>query len=182
MRALLVALALALPVTAEAQSRLEVEDGVDRYMLGVFDALQPRSTAEGRSHCGWVGFDAAGELAATPASAGDAESCTPAAPPAGFTAVARYRTLGNFKNRPRGEVPATADLTQAIQTETETYIASPMGRVWLALPFESVVYQLCTAGCVPADPAAHECQDAIPAYQYPLAQLRKLDALPRQPC
>ena len=62
MRLLLVLALLLSPGLAAAQSRAAVTDGVDRFMLELFDRIQKQSIARNIEYCGLVGFDADGEL------------------------------------------------------------------------------------------------------------------------
>lgn len=175
-------LMLLLPGLAMAQSRGNVVDGVDRFVLAQFDRIQSQSVAENRQYCGLVGFDADAKLVATKPRAGTATTCQPGSPPAGWDVVATFRTHGAFLDRAESEVPTAAELRRSIVTKIDDYVATPGGRVWLNVPAEQLTYQVCGRGCVRPDPKARPCESFTPRVQYTLKQLQAREKKPAKGC
>ena len=98
-----------LPALAQAQTRAHVNDGVDLFVLELFDRIQPASIARNRVHCGLIAFDAEEQLVTVSETVGDAAACTPAAAPAGYDVIAAYRTHGAFLGNARSELPTVAE-------------------------------------------------------------------------
>ena len=174
MRQILLAAVLCVTATAvSAQSRQAVEDDVDRFVLEVFDRIQPKSIAENREYCGYVGFTSDGELRATPARPGNEDSCDAGEPPAEWEVLASYHTHGAFLDDADSEVPSVDDLLGDIEQEIDGYVATPGGRVWLNLSLEKLTYQVCGRGCVKADPKARPCESFTPLVEYSLEALKE---------
>ena len=182
MRPVLMLILLALPGLALAQSRSQVVDGVDRFVLGQFDRIQAQSVAENRQYCGLVAFDAEAKLVATKPRAGTATSCQPGSAPGGWDVVATFRTHGAFLDRAESEVPTADELRRSIAARIDDYVATPGGRVWLNLPAEGLTYQVCGRGCVKSDPAARRCESFTPRIQYTLKQLQAREKKPVSGC
>lgn len=182
MRPALMLIVLMLPGLALAQSRSQVVDGVDRFVLTQFDRIQPKSIAENRPYCGLVAFDAGAKLVATKPRAGTATGCEPGSAPAGWDVIATFRTHGAFLDDAESEVPTAAELKRSIATKIDDYVATPGGRVWLNLPAEGLTYQVCGRGCVKRDPAARSCKSFIPLIQYTLKELQAREKQPAKGC
>ena len=172
MRIFLILAFLALPGLADAQSRAQVTDDVDRLMLAHFDKIQPKSIAENREYCGLVGFDSPGELRVTSARAGTADSCDPGEAPGDWEVIASYHTHGAFLDDADSEVPSVDDLLGDIEEDIDGYVATPGGRVWLNVAAEKLTFQLCGRGCVRSDPKARQCKSFTPEIEYTLKDLR----------
>lgn len=172
MRIAVILLFAALPALADAQSRRQVTDDVDRFMLAHFDKIQAKSIAENREYCGLVGFDKQGELRVTPAKAGNEDSCDPGEAPSDWEVIASYHTHGAFLDDADSEVPSVDDLLGDIEEEIDGYIATPGGRVWLNVAAEKLTFQLCGRGCVRSDPNARQCKSFTPEIEYTLPDLR----------
>jgi len=173
---LMAALAMLTVLTAPpalAQSRGAVTDAVDRFVLDLFDRIQPRSIAENREYCGLIGFDGEGTLAATGPNRGTEDGCDPGTAPAGWEIIASYHTHGAFLDDADSEVPSLADLLADFAEGIDGYVATPGGRVWLNLVTERLTFQLCGRGCVLADPEAHPCPSFVPRVEYTLPELRE---------
>ncbi len=183
--ALTIALSVALSIaatSAHAQSRKAVDDDVDRFALDLFDRIQPKSIAENREYCGYIGFDAAGVLTATPARPGDTDSCDAGEPPAGLEVLASYHTHGAFLDDADSEVPSLDDLLGDMEEEIDGYVATPGGRVWLNLSLEKLTFQVCGRGCVTADPKARPCKSFTPLVEYSLREIRQRENSPVVGC
>ncbi len=172
MRPALILVLCALPVLASAQSRNQVTDDVDRFMLTHFDKIQPRSIAENREYCGLVAFDPDGRLVATQAHAGTEDSCDPGDAPSDWEVIASYHTHGAFLEDADSEVPSVDDLLGDIEEDIDGYVATPGGRVWLNVAAEKLTFQLCGRGCVRSDPKSRQCKSFTPEIEYTLPDLR----------
>ena len=182
MRLLLVLALLFSPGLAAAQSRTAVTDGVDRFMLELFDRIQKQSIARNIEYCGLVGFDADGELRATQARPGTEDSCDPGNAPDDWDVIASYHTHGAFLDDADSEVPSADDLLGDIEEDIDGYVATPGGRVWLNVSAERMTFQLCGRGCVVSDPKARSCKSFTPAVEYTLQQLKARELKPITGC
>ena len=113
-RLLILLAALTLPNPSIAQDRDMLADELDRFAAAHFDRIQPRSITDGVEYCGLLGVDADGNLAATPARRGDADSCRPDEEPDGFEVLASYHTHGAYDRDADTEVPSLDDLVSDI--------------------------------------------------------------------
>ena len=114
--------------------------------------MQPRSFAENREYCGFLGVDASASFRATPPVRGDAESCEIVGFPEDFVVVASYHTHGGYAAELDSEVPSTDDVQSDVADRTFGYVATPGGRVWLVDWRDRTARQLCGPGCVASDP------------------------------
>lgn len=168
--AVLLGLVLAQP--ALAQLRAQVTDDVDRFVLDLFDRIQPKSIAENREYCGVIGFDGNGNLAASEPERGQVDSCDSIDPVGWEEIIATYHTHGGYLADRDSEVPSVDDLQGDIREKVDGYVATPGGRVWLNLYDEKLTFQLCGRGCVKNDPKFRRCASMIPRVEYTLSQLR----------
>ena len=152
------ALVLLWSQAAVAGDRAGLEDELDIFAVEHFDKIQPLSVAKKVEFCGYFGINAAGDLAATLAVPGDADSCAPEDPPPGFDILASYHTHGAYSPDADTEVPSVDDLLGDYEEGIDGYIATPGGRVWLNLYEEELAFQLCGPGCVRPDPDFRECR------------------------
>lgn len=155
-----------------AQDRGFLAGDLDRFAAVHFDIIQPLSIADGVEYCGLLGFDAAGNLMATPARRGRADSCRPDDGPPGFEVLASYHTHGAYDRDADTEVPSLDDLQSDIDEGIDGYIATPGGRLWLndTEARESVL--LCGPGCIESDPDFRPCPAFLPEDRYTVHTLR----------
>jgi hypothetical protein len=163
---------LLLPWGATAQDRSSLTEELDEFAAMHFDWLQPRSIRDRIEYCGLFGIDSNGNLAATLATPGDADSCQPGDEPAGFDVLASWHTHGAYDRGADTEVPSFDDLDSDIEEGIDGYIATPGGRLWLNDAGERKSYLLCGEACVAADPAYRPCPAFAPASEYTLDTLR----------
>lgn len=164
-------LVLLVAQTATADDRSTLEDELDIFAVKHFDEIQALSIAKNAEFCGYFGYNAAGRLAATEPTPGEADSCAPAEPPRGFGILASYHTHGAYSRDADTEVPSIDDLLGDFEEGIDGYIATPGGRVWLNLAEEEVSIQLCGPGCVRPDIAFRECKAFPPGDEHTVESL-----------
>ena len=172
MRALIAALALALPTDAFAQSRnLSAEH---LFIKEIMLELQPMSFAENREMCGYIGYDADGVLRTTDVVPGTEASC--ALPPldAKLTIVASYHTHSTYSPDYNSEYPSLQDLRSDVASQLNGYIVTPGGRVWFHDYRKGEVIQVCQLECVPQDPNFRVAPGDPTLTLYTRAMLEKL--------
>ncbi len=157
---------------AHAQDRGELDDGLDKFAAAHLDEIQARSIAENVEYCGYLGYDAAGRIAATQAKRGLEDSCEPDDPPDGFEIIASYHTHGAYTTDADTEAPSLDDLQGDFEEGIDGYIATPAGRLWLTLVEERLSFQLCGPGCVTADENFRACGAFPPGDEYTLGSLQ----------
>ncbi|MCA8907810.1 MAG: DUF4329 domain-containing protein [Rhodospirillaceae bacterium] len=167
-----VSFAVARAAFAQDEDHVWLYEELDTLALRTLDALQHTSIAENREYCGYLGVDASGQVAATPAVPGTVDSCLPDEPPEGFEIYASYHTHGAYSPDEDSEVPSYEDLQGDIEEGVDGYIATPGGRVWLNLYDDERAAQLCGPGCVFADPNFLECGAYPPQEEYTLDGLQ----------
>lgn len=163
---------VAAAASAAAQTRDSLTDDLDIFAAAYFDLIQPRSIADRVEYCGLFGRDGNGDLAASLAARGDADSCQPGEAPAGFEVIASWHTHGAFDRDADTEVPSWDDLDSDIEEEIDGYIATPGGRLWLNDVEAEKAILLCGEGCVVADPAYRPCPAFPPGNEHTLDSLR----------
>lgn len=145
MRALLLAILLA----SSAQAQPRDEAALARQVL---DALQPRSISEKREYCGYIGRDRNSHLVATPATAGDLTSCLADEPPPDLRITASYHTHGNYDPDQDSELPSYDDVLGDRDEGINGYLSTPGGRLWFIDGERGMATQVCSIGCLTADP------------------------------
>lgn len=135
-----------LPLTAFAQPA-EVA-----LIRKTFAWLNPISIAEKVEFCGYVGFDANGELAISEPTRGDEASCLADEPTELEIVLASYHTHGQFSPDYFNEVPSVTDIEGDEDEGIDGWVATPGGRLWFVDTTDMVVSQICGIGCLPADP------------------------------
>lgn len=161
-----------LTLPAAAQNRSDLSEVLDIFAAAHFDWVQPRSIREGVEYCGLFGVDRKGNLVATLADAGDADSCQPDDAPPGVDVLASWHTHGAYDRDADTEVPSLGDLESDIEEGIDGYIATPGGRLWLNDAEDRNSTLLCGVGCVVADPAYRPCPAFSPGREYTLTGLR----------
>lgn len=172
-RASLILLAALLPATAPAQSRSNVTDDIDNFVLAHFDEIQPRSISENVEFCGLIGFNHGDLLVATGPFRGERDSCDPHQDAAEIEVIASYHTHGGYDPEADSEVPSVDDLLADLEDRIDGYVATPGGRVWLNIWVEQLTFQLCGRNCVASDPRSRPCPAAPPYVEYTLQALRE---------
>ncbi len=138
-----VALIAATPLWAQEADEL-------RYVTALLDRIQPRSIAQNREYCGYIGFDAQGALASTRPVRGTAIECQPE-PEDGLELFASWHTHGAFDEDAWSEVPSVNDIEADEDEGVDGYVSTPSGRVWFVDTEDMVVSQVCGPDCVFAD-------------------------------
>ena len=147
MRAGLVVLALGLATGPAAAQSLEEIDLAQRTL----SRLQEPSFRKRREHCGFIGYDARGQLVAGPASEGTMDSC--AAPyPTDLAVTASYHTHGAYDEGYFNELPSLIDVEGDASVYLDGYVATPGGRLWLVMGRTRSVHLICGLGCLPVAP------------------------------
>ncbi|WP_231703952.1 DUF4329 domain-containing protein [Cochlodiniinecator piscidefendens] len=145
-RLYLTILMAALPLTANAQSTREAQ-----FAQSVLNNLQQQSFQRNREFCGYIGFDNAGQLIATPATMGRPDSCEPPEP-YNMLVVASYHTHGAFDPDALAEFPSADDMEADEAEGIDGYVATPGGRLWYIDSTDMEASQLCGIGCLAKDP------------------------------
>ena len=117
----------------------------------VLTDIQMRSINENVEYCGYIGFDAAGELIATRPTRGEKASCLADEPVDIGLITASYHTHGAFSPDYYNEVPSADDIEGDELEGVDGYVATPGGRLWYVDTNDMVVSQICGLGCLPAD-------------------------------
>lgn len=144
-----------------------------QFAANTLAQLQARSIGEGVEYCGFLGRDATGAFAATPAQRGTSAGCTLPNFPAGLRVTASYHTHANFDPSYNSEVPSALDMETDRANRTNGYVATPGGRLWFIDTTRAMTYQLCAQPCLPRDPA-HREPAALVQSQYTYDELRAL--------
>jgi len=142
------------------------------FIKARLNAIQPRSIAEDREYCGYLGLLPNGDFAISPPKRGAPAGCTPANPPANMRIIASYHTHAAYAPRYDSEVPSATDLEGDISEGINGYVSTPGGRLWFTDGAARSTTQVCGIGCVAADPRFRP-EHANPVQQsYSLAALR----------
>ncbi|MDJ1008849.1 MAG: DUF4329 domain-containing protein [Paracoccaceae bacterium] len=154
MRALSLLLALSI-LAACAPDRVEAPEPDAAFTaraVGYLDGLQGPSIAGDREYCGYFGYDAAGDFAASGPFEGGEDYCD-AALPRDLDVVASYHTHGSYGVEYDAEVPSPEDVDTDVAEGVFGYVATPGGRVWLIDWRTGTATQVCGVACVTQDPA-----------------------------
>ncbi len=164
-------LALVLAASLPAGAQTADETGVARAVLA---GIQPRSIAENREYCGYIGYTARGQLATTRARRGQIDYCKTDWP-RDLRVVASWHTHAGYDERAWSEVPTVNDMNADRSEGVNGYIATPGGRVWFIDTRRMRTRQVCGPGCVPPDPRFVPGAEGYiaPAYTYRELQLRE---------
>ena len=146
-------------------------DPVRDLAISVLDANQPRSIAESREYCGYLGYDADGVLRSTKPARGTLDGCDIPEPPWDWDLVASWHTHGSYDHEYDSEVPSIDDMIGDLEEGVDGYIATPGGRIWKIDLDTERAFILCDVGCVTADPAFRRDPDFPPAPSYTLFEL-----------
>ena len=142
------------------------------FMKAQLNAIQPRSIAEDREYCGYLGILSNGDFAISGPKRGQPAGCTPDNPPATMRIIASYHTHAAYAPRYDSEVPSATDLEGDIQEGINGYVSTPGGRMWFTDGAARSTTQICGIGCLIADPRFQP--EPNPVHQsYSLAELRQ---------
>lgn len=136
--------------------------------------LQPRSFAENREYCGYIGVMPDGQVMATEVTRGDAWSCLSRADESRFVEiVASFHTHAAFDTEADSEVPSVDDVLGDMEEGIDGFVATPGGRLWFIDGVRGVTWQVCGLGCTGQDPN-FVVGDAGPiAQRYTLEELER---------
>jgi hypothetical protein len=133
-------------------SAAAAEDLSAEYLAEFFAPIQEKSIADQREYCGYFGYNDAGELIATEPVKGEEDSCQAEPSDEMVEVIASYHTHGAFHYEADAETPSSADLEADIAEETDGYVATPGGRIWMN-DFETErATLLCDRNCTVSDP------------------------------
>lgn len=147
MRSVLLSCLLLCPVSASAQSAAE-----DALIRQVFAQLQPISFRENVEYCGYVGLDDNGQPVASAATRGDEGSCLSDDPTNIAVITASYHTHGAYSPDYYNEVPSGDDMEGDEAEGIDGWVATPGGRLWYIDTEDMIARQVCSIGCLTADP------------------------------
>jgi hypothetical protein len=168
----LAALAVALNTgAAVAQDAPEMEAAREILM-----ELQPRSFAENREYCGYIGMMPDGRHVATEVTRGRTHSCLSRGDESRIVEVtASFHTHAAFEWDADSEVPSAADMLGDMEEGVNGYVATPGGRFWYIDGARGVAIQICGLGCLGQDPDFVEGAAGPIATRYTLDELRARD-------
>lgn len=124
---------------------------LDTFARGYLNTAQALSFRDGIEYCGFFFVDAAGAIASTEPSPGEAGSCRIGNPPNGV--VAGWHTHSAYDRDVIGEVPSPRDMAITFEIGLDGYVATPGGRLWRMNSRAQNAEQVCSAGCLLTDPA-----------------------------
>ena len=142
------------------------------FIKAQLNALQPRSIAENREYCGFLGILPNGDYAISPARRGAPAGCTPDNPPGNLRVIASYHTHAAYAPRYDSEVPSSTDLEGDISEGINGYVSTPGGRLWFNDAAAQRTVQICGVGCLFSDPRFQPERVLVVGESYSLAGLR----------
>jgi hypothetical protein len=162
-----VALAIVTGAPVLAQDPAEM-----RAAREVLMQLQPRSFAENREYCGYVGVLPDGTVSVTEVTRGRRDSCLSRADESRFVEiVASFHTHAGFDPEADSEVPSIEDIEGDMFEGVDGYVATPGGRLWYIDGQRGVATLICGLGCMGQDP------NFVPGIAGPIANRYTLDDL-----
>jgi hypothetical protein len=164
-----IAVALAIVTSAPALAQDPAEMRAAREVLM---QLQPRSFAENREYCGYVGLLPDGTVSVTEVTRGRRDSCLSRADESRFVEiVASFHTHAGFDPEADSEVPSIEDIEGDMFEGVDGYVATPGGRLWYIDGQRGVATLICGLGCMGQDP------NFVPGIAGPIANRYTLDDL-----
>ena len=134
--------------------------------------LQPRSFAENREYCGYVGVLPDGTVSVTEVTRGRRDSCLSRADESRFVEiVASFHTHAGFDPEADSEVPSIEDIEGDMFEGVDGYVSTPGGRLWYIDGRRGVATLICGLGCMGQDP------NFVPGIAGPIANRYTLDDL-----
>ena len=162
-----VALAIVTGAPVLAQDPAEM-----RAAREVLMQLQPRSFAENREYCGYVGVLPDGTVSVTEVTRGRRDSCLSRADESRFVEiVASFHTHAGFDPEADSEVPSIEDIEGDMFEGVDGYVSTPGGRLWYIDGRRGVATLICGLGCMGQDP------NFVPGIAGPIANRYTLDDL-----
>lgn len=157
-------------VPTSAQEQNEVD-----YVKSIFATVQALSISQNREYCGYVGYASDGMLTSTSALRGEFDECAPEWPD-DFDVVASWHTHGAFDDAAWSEVPSVLDIEADEEEGIDGYVATPGGRLWFVDTTDMVVSQICSLGCLEADPYFPKGAEGDIAQSYTYEELLEREA------
>jgi hypothetical protein len=155
----------ALPVAAQPAQELAVA-------RAILMELQPRSFAENREYCGYIGILPDGTYMPTDVTRGRRDSCLSRGDESRFVEItASFHTHAAYEYEADSEVPSPDDILGDMQEGIDGYVATPGGRLWYIDGARGTATQICGLGCMGQDP------DFVPGVAGPIAQRYTLDQI-----
>jgi hypothetical protein len=163
MKLFAVAVLALIPTAMIAQQADEVA-----LVKGIYETLNSTSIAQNVEYCGYVGFNADGQLIASKPTLGNVDSCLADDPKFIEIITASYHTHGGHSPDYFNEVPSGADMEGDADEGIDGYVATPGGRLWYIDTVDMVASQLCGIGCLPRDPkfVAGQNGEIVLSYTY----------------
>ena len=158
------------PTTAPAQSSVEI-----RLIKQIMAQIQPKSFAQNREYCGYIGFDATGKLVSSRVNKGRRDYCD-ADWPDSLDVVASWHTHAGFDDGAWSEVPSVSDIEADEAEGIDGYVGTPGGRLWYIDTQDMVVSQICSIGCLPTDGAFLKGNEGRIAASYTYRELLRREA------
>jgi len=162
---------LAIAPLPEAPRPQQRPAGEVAFIKAQLNALQPRSIAENREYCGYLGLTPAGAYAISPPVRGDGSGCRPDNPPESLRIIASYHTHAAYAPRYDSEAPSAQDVEGDISEGVNGYISTPGGRLWFVDGRAQEAVLLCGLDCVASDPRFQ------PDADFPIRTIFTLSAL-----
>ncbi|SEP73289.1 protein of unknown function [Loktanella sp. DSM 29012] len=147
MRHILKIILMGLPLTSLAAQDLD-ELALAERTLGDLQAL---SFAERREYCGFLGYNADGDLVASRPEKGTIDSCSAPFPP-DLAVTASYHTHGAYDPGYFNELPSLMDVDGDADFFLDGYVSTPGGRLWYVSGRNRSVHLMCGLGCLPVAP------------------------------
>ncbi len=148
---------LALPLVNPGMTNYVPSNDEAKLARDILAEAQEDSIRENVEFCGYIGYDKAGKLVATPPTRGNAGSCTPdkaGIDDAGIKVrTASYHTHAAYDPGYSNEIPSVEDYDGDKSERINGYVATPAGRIWFLDPNHGKISQLCGEGCLPSDRA-----------------------------
>ena len=144
---------LAILLLLAAPAMAQHKNPVHALAFQALKDIQRRSVEESREYCGYIAYDTDGVLRATRAASGTHASCLIKNAPDGWTVVASYHSHGAWTQEYDDEVPSPIDVYSDMDSQTDGYVGTPGGRIWVFDWRRRVAQQLCGLGCLYQDPA-----------------------------
>jgi len=141
----------------------------------VLEMALPKSFAENREYCGYIGFDDEGALKSSRIKRGRTDECRPPSARQ-LDVIASWHTHAGFDHEALSEVPSVTDIEADEDEGIDGYLATPGGRFWYIDTEEMEVSQICGLGCLPSDPNFEPGAEGPIAASYTYEELLRREA------
>ncbi|WP_296419767.1 DUF4329 domain-containing protein [Pseudooctadecabacter sp.] len=138
------------PARLGCQTRDYSDATVRAYVQRQLATLQRQSFQNGLEMCGHALIGADCRLFHSEAVIGTSHSCSQRLPN-NSTLLAVYHTHGISQGANNGEIPSDVDMRNAIARRTDSYVATPGGRLWHIDALGQTARLVCRR-CMPVDP------------------------------